>query len=433
MATGRITKRAVDALVAAPAKQFLWDDDLKGFGLQVTPAGAKSYVFQYRTGGREASKKRYTIGRHGSPWTPDTARTECKRLALMVAQGIDPADMDNERRRQAVDLAFTPYIETFTTGYLSDNWVDWKSAAALLRREPADVLKRKPLPQITRADMVAVFDRLRDRPATARLAHSILRKMFRWAEGRGEIEQGKSPLGAAFPAPQPVAARERTLSDLELSAVWSAATQLPYPFGPLYRLLIATGQRREEVGGLPWNELDRQSRIWELPAARAKNGNANVVHLNDLAMDALDEVAAIGSDPDGEVRWPRSGFVFTTTGRTAVSGYSKAKKALDDKVAALSASESEPDSRWVMPPWRLHDLRRTIATGFQRLGIRFEVTEAVLNHRERARGGIAGVYQRHDWRDEKRGALDAWARHIGQLYPDAMSENVVPISQSVAA
>jgi hypothetical protein len=106
MATGKITKRAVDALASTGKTDFLWDDELRGFGVRITANGVKSYVYQYRLGGREASKKRATIGRHGSPWTPATARIEAERLAHAVGQGVDPAERDRERRRQAVDLAF---------------------------------------------------------------------------------------------------------------------------------------------------------------------------------------------------------------------------------------------------------------------------------------------------------------------------------------
>ncbi|MEN2787860.1 tyrosine-type recombinase/integrase [Sphingomonas qilianensis] len=428
MPTGKITKSSVDALAADGTKQFLWDDELKGFGLQVTPAGGKSYVYQYRTGGREAQKKRYTIGRHGSPWTPALARSECKRLAALVGQGIDPTDTDRERRRQAVDLAFVPFIDTFRDGYLMSEWKDWEKAEALLRREPATVLKRKPLPTITRADLVAVFDLLKDRPATARQAHSVLRKLFRWAEGRGEIEQGKSPLGADFPAPKVVAARNRVLSDGELALAWSAACAMPYPFGPLYRFLMATGQRREECAALGWAELDRKQMMWTLPSERAKNEQAHIVPLNQLAAQALDDVARIGQDDNEATDWPDAGYVFTTTGKTPVSGHSKAKKALDAAIAALVAKEpavKEKKPR-IVPPWRVHDIRRTVATGLQRLGVRFEVTEAVLNHVSGARSGVAGVYQRHDWKNEKRAALDAWGRHIEQI-GKPQAPNVVAI------
>lgn len=435
MATGKVTKRAVDALAGNGTKQFLWDDELRGFGLQVTPSGAKSYVYQYRLGGREAAKRRYTIGRHGSPWTPASAREECERLALMVGQGVDPADADRERRRQAVDLAFSGYVETFVEGYLKLHWKDWAKSAALLRREPVDVLGRKPLPTITRADMVLVFDRLRDRPATARLAYAILRKLFRWAEGRGEIGRGLSPLGADFPAPGAVKSRDRVLSDWEISAVWRAAQAMAYPFGPLFQILVATGQRREEGSGLHWAELDRCARLWSLPAERAKNGHGNILHLNDLAVAALDSVAArtMGTDSDGNQIWPAIGFVFTTTGDTPVSGHSKAKIALDKAVAkVLTDDEKSGAPARTVAPWRVHDLRRTVTTGLQRLGIRFEVTEAVLNHRERARGGIAGVYQRHDWKEEKRAALEAWCAHITAILSPPDRSNVTPMARLVA-
>src|SRR4051812_33266886 len=113
MPTGRITKHAVDSLQPGAKDIFLWDDELRGFGLRVTAKGAKSYVFQFRMGGRESPSRRYTIGKHGSPWTPQTARKEAERVAIMVRQGIDPVQADHERRLQAIDLAFDSYVETF--------------------------------------------------------------------------------------------------------------------------------------------------------------------------------------------------------------------------------------------------------------------------------------------------------------------------------
>ena len=112
--------------------------------------------------------------------------------------------------------------------------------------------------------------------------------------------------------------------------------------------------------------------------------------------------------------WPKSGFVLTTSGRTPISGITKAKKALDAAIAKARQGTDEEQEKAVelMPAWRVHDLRRTLATGFQRLGIRFEVTEALLNHVSGAKRGIAGIYQRHDWKDEKRSALTAWGGHV---------------------
>jgi integrase len=151
--------------------------------------------------------------------------------------------------------------------------------------------------------------------------------------------------------------------------------------------------------------------MWTIPAARAKNGKAHLVPLAPVVVLLLDGLA-VGPD------WPHRGHVLTTTGRSAVSGISKAKTALDDAIAAASQGEG-------LAPWRLHDIRRTVATGLQRLGVRFEVTEAVLNHVSGAKGGVAGVYQRHDWASEKRAALDAWATHVERLLTGTDGNNVV--------
>jgi integrase len=150
-----------------------------------------------------------------------------------------------------------------------------------------------------------------------------------------------------------------------------------------------TGQRREEVNGMTWAELDR--------GERAKNGEPHTIPLNDLAVAELDRIA--GGD-----RWPRRGRVFATSTGAGFTGYAKGKKKLDKLIAG--------DEDGPLPPWRLHDLRRTLATGFQRLSVRFEVTEAVLNHMSGSRAGVAGIYQRHDWKDEKREALKIWNDHV---------------------
>jgi len=150
MPTARITKTAVNSMSLGARDTFLWDDELKGFGVRMTRTGSKSYVLQYRMGGREAPSRRYTIGRHGSPWTPQTARDEAQRLAMLIAQGIDPVQAEHERRRQAIDLAFEQYVESFIELYLKQRWRQWSLGAGVLRREAVPVLKRKPLPAIQR-------------------------------------------------------------------------------------------------------------------------------------------------------------------------------------------------------------------------------------------------------------------------------------------
>lgn len=425
MPTGTIMKRSVDALKPGARDTFLWDGELRGFGVRVTPAGAKSYVYQYRMGGREARTRRFNIGRHGSPWTPDMARARAKELARDVDQGIDPIDAERERRRQAVDLAFSSYLDLFVISYLKPNWVRWSMVEGILKREALPVLARKPLPNITRSDINAVLDRLADRPAVRRLAYATLRKMFRWALGRGDVE--KNPL-EGMEAPPAVPSRERVLSDGELVLIWNAAGKLGYPFQGFYRLLMLTGQRREEVAALDWCELDRGEMIWTLPGGRAKNGKTHIVPLSEMARDVLDQIAAADT-------WPRKGLVFSTTGKSSISGFSKAKRQLDRNVLELAKVEAarQGDHDVEIEHWRVHDLRRTLASGCQRLGVRLEVVEAILNHVSGSKAGIVGVYQRYDYQDEKRSALEAWSIHVANLIRSAATENVVALPVGMAA
>jgi integrase len=194
-----------------------------------------------------------------------------------------------------------------------------------------------------------------------------------------------------------------------------------------------TGQRREEVAGLAWVELDRKERLWRLPKERAKNGVANDVALSEASIAELDAIAGVTSLEPADRKWPRRGLVFSTTGKTAVSGFSRAKRRWDAAVVKLAAKDQQLAEEEVkIARWTVHDLRRTLATGLQRLGVRFEVTEAVLNHVSGARGGVAGVYQRYGWADEKRAALDAWARHVDSILKPAETTNVVPIRRAAS-
>lgn len=393
MASGKITKRSVDALISTRVESFLWDEGIKGFGAKITKSGAISYILQFRMGGREARTRRYTIGSHGSPWTPTTARDEAERLLLLIAQGIDPVEVERQRRREAVDLAFNNYADRFEKACVGKGWKILVERSFRIHAKP--ILGTKPLPKITRADVVAVFDRMPGpQVANRRNVFAVLRRLFRWAISRGDIE--RSPM-EGMETPPPVKARDRWLSDAELGRVWNQAYKTHRCFGPIVRLLIVTGQRREEVASLSWEELDQAELMWTLPGNRAKNGEPNRIPLNALAVGVLDGIA-------GGAKWPRQGKIFPTSTGGSFTAYHKGKEKIDRLVAE--------DGGGPIAPWRLHDLRRTLATGFQRLGVRFEVTEAVLNHVGGSRAGVAGIYQRHDWKAEKREALNLWNDHV---------------------
>ncbi|WP_026090768.1 site-specific integrase [Sandarakinorhabdus sp. AAP62] len=415
----KLTKKLVEGTAPIARDQFLWDEALKGFGLKVSPAGRRTYVFQYRVGGREARSRRFTIGVHGEPWTVEQARTEGRRLATMVDRGEDPLLEERRRRQDAVSLEIEAYVDAFTNRYLKIHWPSsWRDGAAVLKLHFVPGWKGYALSQVKRRDIALIMDRLADRPGAARLTFATLRRMFKWAVERGDLEH--SPM-VLMSGPATLKSRDRVLTDAELRAVWLAAEQMPMPFGPMYRLLILTGARREEVAAMDWQEIDLAAGVWTLPVARAKN---NVAHIVPLSLPARQIIEALGPK--------RKGLVFSTTGKTAPSGFSKAKRRLDElalqqmKIEAANAG-GDPDEVEMLQ-YRIHDLRRTLATGLQRLGTRFEVTEAVLNHVSGAKGGVAGIYQRHHWSDEKRAALDAWAVHVlGLMAPTPQGANVVPL------
>jgi integrase len=250
------------------------------------------------------------------------------------------------------------------------------------------------------------------------------RAAYAWAVKRGAV--AVNPF-AALPMGKSVTNRERVLSDQELAEIWRAASDVAAPYGSIVRLLILTGQRRGEVAGMSWNEIADDLTAWTMPGDRTKNGAVHVVPLSSTASKIIK--ATLPADAKGAKRTlaelRAAGALILPGEKGAYAGWSKAKRALDDATAKKSGAKPA-----AIEPWSIHDLRRTVATGLQRLGVRLEVTEAVLNHVSGSRGGIAGVYQRHDWAAEKRAALDAWAAHVAAIIEGHVgADNVVALRQ----
>jgi integrase len=200
--------------------------------------------------------------------------------------------------------------------------------------------------------------------------------------------------------------RERVLSDEELRDIWAAAVATPYPFGPFYQIAILTLQRRDEVAGMRWSELSPDGCTWLIPGARVKNGKPHDVHLSPPARQILRLIPR------------RNGYdlVFSTTGKTPISGFSRAKKALDAAIAVgrdkrRKAARTSP----AIIPWRLHDIRRTGVSTLARLGVDSIVADKLLGHQAAKLRGVAAVYQRHDFAEERARALEMWAAYVIDL------------------
>jgi integrase len=364
----------------------VWDHGpraVPGLGVRVSRRGA-AWVVQSRIGcGRRAVAFKVTLG----PVTAYDLEQARERAAEIIREARAGRDPRAERRA----------AQARTFDAIARDWIERDQADRRSRAEVWRVLQRDVLPywtgrdigSLTRADVAALLDRLvrRGAPVAANRLRAHLGRLFRWAQARGAI--GASPV-AGTEMPTVERARERVLSLAELRAVWRAADPGGGAFNVIVRILLLTGQRRTEIGGLRWSELhdldDPAAARIELPGERTKNGRAHIVPLGPVAIGLIRaRPRVVGLDPVFASRAGSSGF----------AGWSAGKARLEVALGPLPGG-----------PWRLHDLRRSCATGLrEHLGVAEDVVERLLNH---VRPGVAGVYNRAALLSERRAALLAW-------------------------
>jgi integrase len=361
----------------------------RGLGVRVSAGGSKSYLVQYRHTGQ---KRRVPIGSCTAIKLVEARRAA---LAIMgdVSKGRDPAAdrkaaaLEAKRKAAHEALTLAALIEQWAALHLAEKRGRYASEAVRALRHAFAKQVSAPAADLDRPAVVRMLDRLAKDRHTAMASRTAAygRACYQWAVKRGSLTVNpfaNVPVAA-------VAKRERVLTDDELRSIWRASAGAG-AFNAIVRILILTGQRRDEVAAMAWDELANDLSTWTVPANRAKNGAAHLVPLSAQAQAIVREAAHIEGSP---LVYPGLKGPF--------NGFSKAKAALDKACGVTD--------------WRLHDLRRTLATGLQRLGTRLEVTEAVLNHVAGSRAGIVGVYQRHEWKDEKRAALNAWGAHVAAI------------------
>lgn len=428
MAQIKLTKSAIDGLKPAEKVIFHWDNQITGFGLKQTPTGNKIFILQYRMAKEGAAMStapiRITIGRFG-PLTLDQAQKIARELLAKVALGIDPREEQRQviaaaekkkgeesaRERLENDLAFDKLAFGWLDYYRDEK--DRRPSSLKLARTVMTIylipaFADSPLPNVTKSDFQRMLDAIPSRKkAMKRQVYAYANIFWKWAVARDYCEV--NPL-SGIEKPVVPKSRDRFLDDTELKAVWGATFDVNAPFGSMYRLLLLTGKRISEASNVDWSEFDRQNQLWTIPAHRAKNGLVDLVPLSGAAIAEIDALA-------GGAVWPDSGYALSTTGgRRPISGFGKAKIQLDEQSGVTD--------------WRTHDIRRTVATGLQKLGVRLEVTEAVLAHISGSRSGVAGVYQRHDWASEKRAALEAWSQRLLMVIEGQGASNVVHMDVS---
>jgi integrase len=422
----KLTKRVVDSFRPGPKDRFIFDSEVKGFGLKVTPLGRKVYILQYRMGGRASVTRRYTIGAHGD-FTAEQARAEAIKLRGRIRMGIDPQEEKKARSLpllKACTFAATAedYLRRGAKALRPNSLREW---ARIIAYDVRPVWGERAVESITRADVRELIDGIARRGAEIQANRTLTRikTLFNWAVAQDIIPA--SPAAGLRPVAKEIE-RDRFLSDDELRWFWAACDRLGWPFGPLFKLLLLTAQRRDEVGSLEWSHLSADRTTWTMPRERSKNDRAHEVQLSEPARAVIAALPIVPSAGDGA-----SPLIFTTNGVRPVSGFSNAKATLDRLMESERRAELglPAEAAAAIPGWILHDLRRTAATGMARLNIAPHVVDRVLNHVGGSIRGVAAIYNRHAYLEERRSALAAWGQWIDSLVADRPA-NVVPLARS---
>jgi integrase len=443
----KLTERKIEKLAPAHGRKdrLVFDDAQRGLAVRVTANGGRTFLCQYTLHGH---KWRVSLGAC-SALSLSKAREAAAAVMGDVAKGRNPALLRKEAvaaeraRRARNRLTLRVLIDDWNRLHLAGKRPRYAAEAVRALHYAFSDHLDDAAEDLDRAAVVRALDALtrrrkrKDRDGADKRKGAAMtgrtaaygRAAYAWAVKRGAVHI--NPF-AALPIDKSIAKRERVLSDAELAEVWRAAGDAASPYGSIIRLLILTGQRRGEVAGMTWDELSDDLAIWTLPGERTKNGETHAVPLSGPGRDLLRTLLPDHANEAKRFlrdRHASGGFVLPGALGTPFAGWSKAKRALDRAIVDARAKAATTSGRPArLEPWSVHDLRRTVATGLQRLGVRLEVTEAVLNHISGSRGGIAGVYQRHDWAAEKRSALDAWAAHAVSLVKGQIaSDNVVTL------
>jgi integrase len=403
------TDKQLAALKATGARYSVTDALVPGLVVRVGKGGKKSYaLFKRKPGGR--NPVHMTLGVVGAITLAD-ARAKARRWIEQINSGVDPrAEEERCARAEAAAArnSFAAVAEDFITEKLPSERKG-KEVEQDIRRELIPDWGRRPITEITPLDVRTVIKAIKNRGAPY-AAHNLLvtaRRLFSWAIDQHVYGLESSPCDRLKPKAiiGKKLTRDRVLSDDEIRALWRASGELGYPWAPLYRMLLLTGQRRGEVADASWSEIDLEQRLWVIPAARMKMAAGHSVPL------APDVVALLKQLPRGQ----RGDFAFSFTGgKTPVNSFGVSKSRLD----ALIGGEVT---------WTVHDIRRTVRTRLSSIaGISDLVRELVIAH---AKPGLHKTYDLHKYDDEKRVALESWAAKLRTIL-EPTPDNVVTLRKA---
>jgi integrase len=415
-----ITDRTLRGLKPAPAgkRTVIWDIAVPGLCVRVTDKGAASFNVMRRVKGESAPVRRmlgiaWAVPFPASqplPYPLASAREDARSMVLDMSRGIDPkAKLATKQREDATRQAnsFASVAEKFIAKHVRKlrTGVDVEAA---VRRELIGRWGRRPITEITRRDVVELVENIADsgRPYAAHKAFAYTSKLFAWATAQHIYGLETSPC-AGIKTGEPAGKKEprqRVLTEAEVRVLWLATGGMSYPAAPFVRLLLLTGQRLREVAEMSWHEVDFDKALWVIPPDRMKGDGAHEVPLASAAVEIL----------KGLPRFTGR-YVFTTTdGTRPISGFSKMKATLDERMPGVAR-------------WRFHDLRRTMRTALGGLPVPNNVAELCIAH---AQPGLHKVYDQHSYRDEKCRAFELWANRLMTIVEPGTADNVIPIAAS---
>lgn len=404
-----------------PAKDRVeyFDTTFPALALRVTSSGHKSWSLFYRNSGR---LRRYTIGNYPA-FDPAAARKAASTALHRLAEGIDPGEEKRVRRNAPKPLAddFASVAREYLERQVKRNTAEstFKETARILEQDVIPEWGKRPIGSILRRDVSALIDKKAASGAEVQANRILarLRTLFGWAVEKDRIPG--NPCDGLRP-PTKEKSRDRVLGEDEIRIFWCAADELDWPFGPLFKLLLLTAQRRDEVASMEWSEINLDTGVWSIPREKAKNDHGHNVQLSVQALAIIKGLPRVAGP-----------YVFSTNGKTSVSGFSRAKERLDAlMLAALKAAAAERGEdleETALEPWILHDLRRTATTGMAGLRVLPHVVDRILNHTSGTIRGVARVYNRFEYQDERKAALEAWGRAVESTVGVASKSNVVEL------
>jgi integrase len=403
----RFTKQNVShlKLTTGKSERIIFDENLPGFGFRIRAGGKRTWIAQYRIGNKQ---RRLTLGSL-EKLDPDQARKAARAVLARVELGHDPQGEKIEGRVQAAQTlgAIVDRYLAFARGRLRPRSYEEVERHFAQHWAPLKALALARITRVNIATRISAIGEQRGRFAANR-ARASLSTLFTWAMREGLVEA--NPVIGTNKAIDE-RSRDRVLADDELVEIWNASRDDDY--GRIVRLLILTGQRREEVGAMAWNEINLTNSQWSLPGARTKNRLPHDVPLSDAA------AAILLSTPP----LVRRDLIFGT-GSGGFSGWSRAKAALDARIKKARFEHLGKRAEEISP-WRVHDIRRTVATGMANIGVQPHIIEATLNHISGHKAGVAGIYNRAIYAAEKRAALERWADHLQSLIEGA-EPHIIP-------